>query len=92
MASGQITAAVVRLHAAGDVRVADEPVPVPRGGENLVRVEAVGLCGSDLHWYVAFEVAGADAAVAQAADAFAVAAARTGLKVLVEPQGAVDRG
>ena len=42
---------VARLHGLGDVRVADEPTPVPGPGESLVRVTAVGLCGSDLHWY-----------------------------------------
>lgn len=40
-----------RIHGAGDVRLADEPVPIPGAGESLVRVTAVGLCGSDLHWY-----------------------------------------
>ncbi|MFG2043580.1 zinc-binding dehydrogenase [Dactylosporangium sp. NPDC048998] len=40
-----------RLHAAGDVRLADEPMPVPASGESLVEVTAVGLCGSDLHWF-----------------------------------------
>jgi L-iditol 2-dehydrogenase len=40
-----------RFHAAQDVRLAEEPVPVPAEGESLVRVTAVGLCGSDLHWY-----------------------------------------
>ena len=42
---------VSRLHAAGDLRLSDEPVPEPGAGESLVRVEAVGICGSDLHWY-----------------------------------------
>jgi L-iditol 2-dehydrogenase len=51
MATGQTTAGVARLHATDAVRVADEVVPVPRAGESLVRVEAVGLCGSDLNWY-----------------------------------------
>lgn len=41
----------LRLHAAGDLRLADEPAPVPGPGEALVRVTAVGICGSDLHWY-----------------------------------------
>ncbi|HWG64313.1 MAG TPA: alcohol dehydrogenase catalytic domain-containing protein [Streptosporangiaceae bacterium] len=40
-----------RLHAVGDLRLADEPVPVPAAGESLVRVTAVGICGSDLHWW-----------------------------------------
>jgi L-iditol 2-dehydrogenase len=42
---------VARLHGARDLRVADEPRPERRDGESLVRVEAVGVCGSDLHWY-----------------------------------------
>lgn len=46
-----MNAAVARLHGMGDVRVAEEPVASPGPGESLVRVEAVGICGSDLHWY-----------------------------------------
>ena len=42
---------VARLHGVGDVRLSDEPVPSAGPGEALVRVTAVGLCGSDLHWY-----------------------------------------
>jgi len=42
---------VARLHAAHDIRLTGEPVPVPGGGEILVRVTAVGICGSDLHWW-----------------------------------------
>ncbi len=40
-----------RLHAVGDLRVADEPMPNAGPGMNLVRVTAVGICGSDLHWW-----------------------------------------
>jgi L-iditol 2-dehydrogenase len=40
-----------RLHGPRDVRLHDEERPRPGPGEALVRVEAVGLCGSDLHWY-----------------------------------------
>jgi len=43
---------VVRLHAAGDLRPHEEPEPVPGPGEELVRVTAVGLCGSDRLWFV----------------------------------------
>ncbi len=41
----------LRLHGVGDLRLADEPAPVPGPAEALVRVTAVGICGSDLHWY-----------------------------------------
>ena len=40
-----------RLHAAGDIRLGEEPVPEPGPGMCLVRVTAVGICGSDLHWW-----------------------------------------
>jgi L-iditol 2-dehydrogenase len=40
-----------RLHAIGDIRLLDEPTPTPGTGEVLVHVKAVGLCGSDLHWF-----------------------------------------
>lgn len=40
-----------RLHATGDIRLHDEPTPQPNSDETLVRVKAVGLCGSDLHWF-----------------------------------------
>jgi L-iditol 2-dehydrogenase len=41
----------LRLHAVGDLRLHDEPDPAPAAGEELVRVTAVGLCGSDRHWF-----------------------------------------
>lgn len=40
-----------RLHAPGDIRLHDEPDPTPAAGEEIVRVLAVGLCGSDRHWF-----------------------------------------
>jgi L-iditol 2-dehydrogenase len=40
-----------RLHEVGDIRVDDEAAPEPGPGETLVQVSAVGLCGSDLHWF-----------------------------------------
>jgi L-iditol 2-dehydrogenase len=41
----QMTAAV--LHAPGDLRIEQVPVPVLREDEALIRVKAVGICGSD---------------------------------------------
>ena len=40
----------LRIHKVGDLRLHDEPMPVPGPGEVLLRVTAVGVCGSDLHW------------------------------------------
>ncbi len=45
------TVAVARLHGIGDLRVERRPAPVAGPGTSLVRVTAVGLCGSDLHWF-----------------------------------------
>ena len=42
----------LRLHGTGDLRLHDEPDPEPADGEVLVRVSAVGLCGSDRHWFL----------------------------------------
>ena len=40
-----------RLQAPGDLRVGEEPEPAAGAGMSLVRVTAVGICGSDLHWW-----------------------------------------
>jgi L-iditol 2-dehydrogenase len=40
-----------RLHGVRDLRIHDEDRPGPGEGEALVRVEAIGLCGSDLHYF-----------------------------------------
>ena len=42
---------VLRLKSLGDVELTDEPRPEVGPGESLVHVSAVGLCGSDLHWF-----------------------------------------
>jgi L-iditol 2-dehydrogenase len=41
----------VRLHGIGDLRYHTEPEPIPEEGSELVKVTAVGICGSDLHWF-----------------------------------------
>lgn len=41
-----------RLHAASDLKVGEEADPTPADGFTLVKVGAVGLCGSDLHWFL----------------------------------------
>jgi L-iditol 2-dehydrogenase len=47
---------MLRLHAPGDLRLHDESLPLPSLGETLVRVKAVGICGSDLHWFSEGEI------------------------------------
>jgi L-iditol 2-dehydrogenase len=39
------------LHAAGDLRIEDRPEPKPADHEVLVEIAAVGICGSDVHYY-----------------------------------------
>jgi 2-desacetyl-2-hydroxyethyl bacteriochlorophyllide A dehydrogenase len=43
------TMRAIRLHAPGDLRADEVPVPVPAPGEVLVRVHRCGVCGTDLH-------------------------------------------
>jgi L-iditol 2-dehydrogenase len=42
---------VARLYGSRDIRLSDERAPRAEAGRSLLRVTAVGLCGSDLHWY-----------------------------------------
>lgn len=42
---------VSELRGVGDVAAAERPTPVPGAGEVLVRIGAVGVCGSDVHYY-----------------------------------------
>src|SRR5207244_2392677 len=50
-----------RLHGVRDLRVETLPDPGPPGpGEALLRVTAVGICGSDLHYYREGGLGGAD--------------------------------
>jgi L-iditol 2-dehydrogenase len=39
------------LHGIGDLRIERRPVPRPAAGEALIRVRAVGVCGSEIHYY-----------------------------------------
>lgn len=47
-----------RLHGPLDLRLHDELVPVPGPDEVLLRVTAIGLCGSDRHWYLEGSIGG----------------------------------
>lgn len=53
MSSFGPTMTAVRLHGPRDLRVDQVPRPAPPGpGQALLRVTAVGICGSDLHSYL----------------------------------------
>jgi L-iditol 2-dehydrogenase len=43
---------VARLHGPGDIRVEAVPAEPTRPDRTRIRVTAVGLCGSDRHWFV----------------------------------------
>lgn len=36
------------MHSPGDIRLDEVPMPSPKAGEVLLRVAAVGVCGSDI--------------------------------------------
>lgn len=78
------------------LEIREQPVPVPRADEVLVRVGAVGVCGSDVHFYreghlgdwVVDEplVLGHEAAGTIVAVGADVPASRIGERVSIEPQ------
>lgn len=39
------------LHAPHDIRIEDRPIPRPGLREVLIEIKAVGVCGSDVHYY-----------------------------------------
>ena len=42
----------VKWFAPRDMRLVDVDKPTPKPNEALIRVESVGICGSDLHYYL----------------------------------------
>jgi L-iditol 2-dehydrogenase len=83
------------LAGARQIELRTRPVPTPGPGQVLVKVEAVGVCGSDVHFYrhgrigdyvvteplvLGHELAGTIAAVGEG-----VAPERSGVRVAVEP-------
>ncbi|GAB3597211.1 NAD(P)-dependent alcohol dehydrogenase [Microbacterium tumbae] len=89
------------LHAAGDVRTERVAVPTLQDDQVLVRVEAVGVCGSDVHYFhegrigsfVVEEpmILGHESAGTVVAVGAAVPASRVGERVSIEPQRACRR-
>jgi len=84
------------LVAPGDVRIEERPIPTPAADEVVVEIAAVGVCGSDVHYYregrigdfvvkspmiLGHESGGRIVAVGANVDA-----ARIGRRVSIEPQ------
>jgi L-iditol 2-dehydrogenase len=46
------TMRAARLYGIRDLRLEELPLPIPDPGEVLLRVASVGVCGSDVHYYV----------------------------------------
>jgi len=88
-ASDLAGALVLRLHGARDLRLTEEEAPKPRAGEALVAVRAVGICGSDLHWYSEGSVG--DAAIVRPlvlgheASGVITSGGRAGQRVAIDP-------
>ncbi len=84
------------LARAGEIRLEDRAVPVPAADEVLVRVTAVGVCGSDVHFYregalgdwVVDEplVLGHESGGVIVAVGAGIASERVGERVSIEPQ------
>jgi L-iditol 2-dehydrogenase len=51
MATESVRNVAAVLHAPGDLRIEERPMPTPGPGEVLVQVGSVGICGSDVHYY-----------------------------------------
>jgi L-iditol 2-dehydrogenase len=85
----------LRLHPDRRLRLHDEPVPDPGPDDALVRVTAVGLCGSDRHWLVDGGIGDAtlDAPLVLGHEAVGVAmsGALRGRRVFIEPAVACGR-
>jgi L-iditol 2-dehydrogenase len=43
---------VTRLHGVHDIRLEEGPRPTPGPGEALLKIASVGVCGSDVHYYL----------------------------------------
>ena len=79
----------LRLYNVHDLRLTEEPMPQPGPGEALVRVTAVGICGSDTHWYTEGGIGGTflsdPLVLGHEFTAVVESGERRGLRVAVDP-------
>lgn len=76
---------VLRLHGSHDLRLHEEPAPIPRPGQQLLRITSVGICGSDLHWFSEQGIGDARLTHPMALGHEFSAITETGERVAVEP-------
>jgi L-iditol 2-dehydrogenase len=85
----------LRLHGAGDVRLDPLPEPLPAPGEELVTITAVGLCGSDLHWYAEGSIGGftmtAPFVLGHEMGGVIASGPRAGMRVAIDPADPCER-
>jgi L-iditol 2-dehydrogenase len=83
------SALVLRLHGRRDVRLAQEPIPTVAPGQVLLRVTAVGLCGSDRHWFEDASIGDAELAaplvLGHELAGVIASGPRTGQRVAIDP-------
>ena len=86
---------VVRLHGPRDLRLHDEPDPIPEPDEELIRVTTVGLCGSDRHWFLDGAIGGATVVgplvLGHEIAGVIAAGPRRGTRVAVDPADPCER-
>jgi L-iditol 2-dehydrogenase len=86
---------VLRFHGARDVRLEHDPDPQPGPGEELVRVTAVGLCGSDRHWYADGTIGGSPMAdpfvLGHEMGGVIASGPRAGMRVAIDPADPCER-
>ena len=85
----------LRLHGKGDLRLGEEPEPIPTDSTPLIRLGAVGLCGSDRHWYLDGSIgdSGIDHPLILGHEAAGVIGSgpRSGQRVAIDPAAACHR-
>lgn len=84
------------LHGPGDVQIEERTVPRPTGGDALIRVSSVGVCGSDIHYFrngrIGDHAATAPIVLGHECSGVVVSAPlnathlRPGIRVAIEPQ------
>ncbi|MEI7744000.1 MAG: zinc-binding dehydrogenase [Chloroflexota bacterium] len=95
LATGTEAGRAARLHGRRDLRLGSAGRPVPGDGQVLLRIRAVGICGSDLHWYDEGSIGdtplGAPLVLGHEFSAVIESGPRAGERVAVDPADTCER-